>query len=86
MDTVLCVISIKAIDNQTNRGFMNIQINNQQTATSASTLSELATELALPQKGVAIAVANKMVPREAWETTALEEGASVVIIKAAFGG
>ena len=86
MDTVLCVISIKAIDNQINRRFMKIQINNQQTEPSASTLSELATELALPQKGVAIAVANTMVPREAWETTALEEGASVVIIKAAFGG
>lgn len=65
---------------------MKIQINNQTTETTASTLSELAVELALPQKGVAVAIANQMVPREAWETTALEEGASVVIIKAAFGG
>lgn len=65
---------------------MKIQINNQTTETTASTLSELAAELALPQKGVAVAIANQMVPREAWETTALEEGASVVIIKAAFGG
>ena len=65
---------------------MTIQINNKATETKARTIAELATELGLPQKGVAIAVANIMVPREEWETTALEEGASVVIIKAAFGG
>ena len=65
---------------------MIIQINNKATETKARNIAELATELGLPQKGVAIAVANTMVPREEWETTALEEGASVVIIKAAFGG
>ena len=65
---------------------MTIQINNKATETKARTIAELATELGLPQKGVAIAVANTMVPREEWETTALTEGASVVIIKAAFGG
>ena len=65
---------------------MTIQINNKATETKASNIAKLATELGLPQKGVAIAVANTMVPREEWETTALEEGASVVIIKAAFGG
>lgn len=65
---------------------MTIQINNKATETKASNIAELANELGLPQKGVAIAVANTMVPREEWETTALTEGASVVIIKAAFGG
>ena len=65
---------------------MTIQINNKATETKARTIAELANELGLPQKGVAIAVANTMVPREEWETTALTEGASVVIIKAAFGG
>ena len=65
---------------------MTIQTNNKPTETKARNIAELATELGLPQKGVAIAVANTMVPREEWETTALEEGASVVIIKAAFGG
>lgn len=65
---------------------MKIQINNQTTETSSSTLSELAVELALPQKGVAIAISNQMVSREDWKTTSLEEGANVVIIKAAFGG
>ena len=65
---------------------MTILINNKATETKASNIAELANELGLPQKGVAIAMANTMVPREEWETTALEEGASVVIIKAAFGG
>ena len=65
---------------------MTIQINNKATETKASNIAELANELGLPQKGVAIAVANTMVPREEWETTALTEGASVVIIKAAFRG
>ena len=65
---------------------MTIQLNNKATETKASNIAELANELGLPQKGVAIAVANTMVPREEWETTALTEGASVVIIKAAFGG
>ena len=65
---------------------MTIQINNKATETKASNIAELATELGLPQKGVAIAMANTMVPREEWETTALTEGVSVVIIKAAFGG
>lgn len=65
---------------------MTIQINNKATETKARNIAELANELGLPQKGVAIAVANTMVPREEWETTDLEEGASVVIIKAAFGG
>ena len=65
---------------------MTIQINNKATETKASNIAELANELGLPQKGVAIAVANTMVPREEWETTALTEGASVVIFKAAFGG
>ena len=65
---------------------MKITINGQGTDTQAASLQALAQELALPQKGVAIAVSNRMVPRTEWETTPLSEGADVVIIKAAFGG
>lgn len=65
---------------------MNIQINNKVTETKATTLQELAAELALPAKGVAMAVANKMIPRTQWEATELKENDSVVIIKAACGG
>ena len=65
---------------------MNIIINNKATETQAQNVQALADELALPQKGVAIAIANKMVPRGEWESTALHENDNVVIIKAACGG
>jgi len=65
---------------------MKVIINNKETNTEATTLAGLAVELALPAKGVAVAISNQMVPRSAWEATALAEGANIVIIKAACGG
>lgn len=65
---------------------MIIQINNQDRQTEARSLQALADELQLPQKGVAVAVDNQMVPRSNWADTALHEGARIVIIKAACGG
>lgn len=65
---------------------MTITINNKASETEASNLALLATEMALPEKGVAMALNNKMVPRAEWENTRLTEGANVVIIKAACGG
>lgn len=65
---------------------MKIQINNKEMETEAKSLTELAKEMALPEKGVAMAKDNKMVPRAEWENTLLTEGANVVIIKAACGG
>lgn len=64
----------------------SITVNNQTVQTEAQTLAELANELSLPVKGVAVAVSNKMVPRAEWENTPLPENASVTIIKAACGG
>lgn len=65
---------------------MKILINNKETEVMATTLAALAEELNLPAKGVAVAVAGKMVPRGAWAETALQEGYAVVIVKAACGG
>jgi len=65
---------------------MTVVINNQPTETQASNLQELADELNLPAKGVAVAIANRMIPRSAWPQTAIAEGATIVIIKAACGG
>lgn len=65
---------------------MTITINNKATETEARNLAELAKELSLPEKGVAMAQNNKMVPRAEWENTSLAAGANVVIIKAACGG
>ena len=65
---------------------MKIIVNGKETETKAVDISQLAQELQLPAKGVAVAVNNKMVPRTAWAETPLAEGAQVVIIKAACGG
>lgn len=65
---------------------MKININNKPTACAAGTLQELAAEMSLPEKGVAVAIANKMVPRSEWGATALHEGDDIVIIKAVCGG
>jgi len=64
----------------------SITVNNKPVQTEAQNLAELATELSLPQRGVALAVSNHMVPRANWEATLLEEGANVTIIQAACGG
>lgn len=65
---------------------MNITINNKPTDTQAENLAQLAAELELPLKGVAVAINNKMIPRTDWEATSLAENDNVVIIKAACGG
>jgi len=65
---------------------MKIKINGRETDTTAQTLEALAAELSLPEKGVAIAVASRMVPRNEWAQTALNADDNVLIIKAACGG
>lgn len=65
---------------------MKLRINNKDTETAAQNVLALAQELSLPEKGVALAIDNKMVPRAQWADTPLAEGANVVIIKAACGG
>lgn len=64
----------------------SITVNNKPVETQAQNLAELAAELSLPLKGVAMAVSNHMIPRPSWESTPLEEGANVTIIQAACGG
>lgn len=65
---------------------MNVIVNNKPVETGASTLKELAVQLELPEKGVAIAVSNKMVPRSEWENFAITEGVSIIVIRASCGG
>ena len=63
-----------------------ILVNNEVTNTTSANIAELAGELQLPERGVALAVNNRVIPRVAWTETALNEGDNVTIIKAAFGG
>ncbi|MBQ6766387.1 MAG: sulfur carrier protein ThiS [Paludibacteraceae bacterium] len=65
---------------------MNVIINGKPADVKAANLKELAAELNLPEKGIAVAVDNAMVPRTEWENTALTANDNVVIIKAACGG
>lgn len=65
---------------------MNVTVNNKPVETGASTLKELALQLELPEKGVAVAVSNKMVPRNEWENFAITEGVSIIVIRASCGG
>lgn len=65
---------------------MNVTVNNKTVETGASTLKELAVQLELPEKGVAVAVSNKMVPRSEWENFAITEGVSIIVIRASCGG
>ena len=65
---------------------MKIRINSKETETGAATLMELAREMGLPEKGVAMAVSNRMVPRVEWSTTSISGGEDIVIIKAVCGG
>lgn len=65
---------------------IHLTINNQPTDTAAPTLAALSEELQLPQRGVAVAVNNRIAPRADWPATALADGDAVTIIKAAFGG
>ena len=66
---------------------MQIIVNNKtMELAEESTLSTLAETLRLPEKGVAVAVNNQMIPREEWSAMRLQEQAQVVVIKAACGG
>lgn len=65
---------------------MKLKINDKETEVKAASLKELAEELSLPEKGIAVAVNNRMAPRSGWQQTELHEGDSIVIIKAVCGG
>lgn len=65
---------------------MKVRINNNEVETQATTVAELAQEHKLPEKGVAVAISNEMVPRTEWAQRALKEGDDIVILKAFCGG
>lgn len=65
---------------------MKIIINSKETETTSQNLSELATELNLPAKGVAVAINNQLITRAEWPSTSLKENDNVVVVKAACGG
>ena len=68
---------------------MNVTVNGRPAdLPEDATVATLVGELALPAagRGVAVAVDREVVPRGAWETTALVEGAKVEVVHAVQGG
>lgn len=51
-----------------------------------TSVSELLRELAAPRRGVAVAVDGEVVPRGAWDATALADGVRVEVVMAVQGG
>ena len=67
---------------------MRIRLNGQQTDTAATTVAALLAELNLitHRRGTAVAVNERVVRRDVWGDTVLEEGDIVEIIHAVQGG
>lgn len=65
---------------------MKLKVNDKERECGSDRISELISELALPDKGIAVAVNNKMIPRTKWEDHQLFDGDNILIIKAVCGG
>ncbi len=66
---------------------MNIIVNGDKVELAeGASVKQLAENQNLPEKGVAVAVNNDMVPRTEWENRILKEGDDIIIIKAVCGG
>jgi sulfur carrier protein len=66
---------------------MQIFINDQAQEVSAQTLADLLKSLGVAQEpAVAAAVNGQVVPRSQWAQHSLQEGAQVLVIRAAQGG
>lgn len=65
---------------------MEILFNQQPLQVSATNLLALSLELQLPASGIAMAVNNRLVPRTQWQEFLLQDGMSILVIKAVCGG
>ena len=65
-----------------------IQVNGTSEPLVAGTLEALLAEKAVDtaQRGIAVAINGKVVPRAAWPATALQPGDSIEIVRARQGG
>lgn len=66
---------------------MKVFLNRTELALDESaTLGELLAREGIPDKGIAVAVDNKVVPKTAWSTLRLHDGAAITVIRAVCGG
>ena len=65
---------------------MKLKVNGEMVEHDVVYLSQLLETMALPERGVAVAVNNTMISRVEWKNYSLSEGDNILIIKAACGG
>lgn len=66
---------------------MEVFINHSPVETdAATTLAELLMQEGIVADGIAVAIANKVVPRSEWPTTRLQAGTKITVIRAVCGG
>lgn len=67
---------------------MKVEINRQSVEVDAETrtLSNLLKKENLDQPGRAVAVNNRLAPRDSWESIVLEDGMKITVIQAVCGG
>ena len=65
---------------------MEVFLNGTKIPTEAATLSQLIEQQRIPVAGIAVALGSRVVRREQWETTPLEEGCEITVIRATQGG
>ncbi len=86
LDLLLIFSNLLALFAHLKTKMMKLFFNNKEIDTEARTLQQLAQELSLPDKGIAVAADNKLVPRTDWDAFLLTEGTHIVVIKAVCGG
>ena len=67
---------------------MYVEINHQKTAVGidCKTLQQLLENQQLVRQGIAVAVENRVVPRQKWSETELADGMKITVIQAVCGG
>lgn len=67
---------------------MEITINNQTQSVAEGTTVQaiVSAQLGEKQKGIAVAINNAVIPKQAWEQTLINNNDTILIIKATQGG
>ncbi|MDE7407106.1 MAG: sulfur carrier protein ThiS [Muribaculaceae bacterium] len=66
---------------------MEIKVNSEsRDIMPGTTVADLAAQLGIDGRGVAIAINDHVVTRSLWPATIIEAGTSVTVIRAAYGG
>lgn len=66
---------------------MIVQVNDKSVEVAENcSVAQLAQQLQLPERGVAVAVNNDVIPRNIWHRTLLESNFKIMIVMAVSGG